>query len=115
MLNGAAANLLVVSIVFLLVFCLIFSFRDTIQGIGEFFDIRAIRRLLRKPLVAVLLGACLVAFVPAVAFAWLVPGGGENLLLLVIFAGLLLVPGLSLAWLLVSEALDQIRAFRRRR
>ena len=47
MLNGAAANLLVASIAFLL----IFSFRDTIRGIGEFFDIRAIRRLFRKPLV----------------------------------------------------------------
>jgi len=41
--NGAAANLLFASIVFLLVFSLVFSFRDTIRGIGEFFDVRAIR------------------------------------------------------------------------
>jgi len=70
---------------------------------------------LRKPFVAVLLVGGLVAFVLAFAAAWVTPGGVENLFLLLIFAGLLLVPGLSLAWLLVSEVLDQLRASSRRR
>ncbi len=109
-LNGPAANYLVVVIGSLLAFSLIFSFRDTIRALAEFFDIRAIRRVFREgPAVAFLFAslgifACLSLLVEDL----------RDLGLLLCLAGLFLVPGLSLAWLVVTDAHDLYRQRKRR-
>lgn len=103
-LNGAAANYLVATMAFLLAFSLLFSFRDTLRALAEFFDIRAIRRVVRQPLGAALLLGLLLALV----FLGLWMGDAEYFFLLLIFAGLFLVPGLSLAWLLVTDTVEAL-------
>ena len=110
-LNGPAANYLLACIVFLLVFSLIFSFRDTIRALAEFFDIRAIRRLFRKPLAtAILLGFLVVLACLSMLFEDLRDFG-----LAIALAGLFLVPGLSLSWLVVTDASEVYGRRKRRR
>ena len=107
-LNGPAASYLLASIVFLLAFSLIFSFRDTSRALAEFFDIRAIRRLFRSPLAIVSLLVLFAFF----ALLWQVAG---DFTLALILTGIFLVPGLSLVWLLVTEVLEVLRNRRERR
>lgn len=101
-LNGPAANYLLASIVFLLVFSLIFSFRDTIRALAEFFDIRAIRRLLRKPLAIVFVHAFVVVLLLFCCSFEDLRDFGLALALI----GLFFVPGLSLAWIVVTDVFE---------
>lgn len=102
-------------IVFLLVFSLVFSFRDTIRALAEFFDIRAIRRLLRKPLAIVFVHA----FVVVLLLGWCCFEDLCAFGLALTLIGLFLVPGLSLAWILVTDVFEAFgrgtRGGRRRR
>jgi hypothetical protein len=101
-----------VAIVLVLIFALAFSFRDTIRGVGEFFDIRAVRRLLRQPWkAAVTIGAVLGLFV----LLWLlVSGPDDSLFLFLALVPLIVVPGLALVWLILSDIWEAIHDSRKR-
>lgn len=109
--NGPAVTCLMVSIAVLLAFSLVFSFRDTVRALAEFFDIRAIRRLFRKPHAV---GFALVLVGVLVSF-WLLSEDPWDISLSHILAAIFLVPGLSLAWTLVAEVYDSFRTGRKRR
>ena len=109
-LNGPAANYLVACIAFLLAFSLIFSFRDTVRALAEFFDVRAIRRLFRKPLTVVFL----LGFLSCLGFLSFLFENPRDFGLFLSLAGIILVPGLSLAWLVISDVRELYRPRKRR-
>ena len=108
-LNGPAATWLVASLAFLLALSLIFAFRDTRRALAEFFDVRAIRRLRKTPRAAT---AIAVAFVATAVYVGLHVDPGEFLMALSLVF-LLVVPGLCLAWIVLSDVVEAIRNRRR--
>lgn len=96
---------------FLLAFSLIFAFRDTLRALAEFFDIRAIRRVFRNSWAIVLMHGALVALL----ILYQLVERPQDFGLAIIVAGLFLVPGLSLAWLLVTDAAEAFGPRKRRK
>ena len=111
-LTGPGATMAAVAIVVVLLFALAFSFRDTIRGVAEFFDIRAVRRFLRRPFrTTVAIGAVTGLFM----FLWLlVSGPDDSLLFFLALVPLIVVPGLALLWLVLSDIWEAIHDRRKR-
>ena len=102
----------VVAIVIVLLFALAFPFADTIRGIAEFFDVRAIRRFLRQRRKAAVTLGGLAAFFALLWF--LVSGPDDSPLLFLSLVPLVVVPSLALVWLIVSDIWEVMRDHRRR-
>jgi hypothetical protein len=101
-----------VAIVAVLLFALVFSFRETVRGVAEFFDFRAVHCFLRRPWRASLIIGGVVALF---ALFWvLVSGPHDSPLLFLALAPLIAVPGLALFWLIVCDISQGIRENRRR-
>ena len=107
------AAVLVISLAIVLLFGLIFAFRDTVRGIVEFFDLRAIRRFFRRPWRAAAVIGGLVLFFVSLWFLLSKPGG--SLFYFLGVAPLVLVPSLALLWLIVSDIYQGVRKRRRQR
>jgi mannose/fructose/N-acetylgalactosamine-specific phosphotransferase system component IIC len=100
------------AIVIVLVFALVFSFRDTVRSVAEFFDVRAIRLFLRRPWRAAVTIAVVVGLF---LLLWgLGSGRDDSLLLFLALIPLIVAPGLALAWLILSDAWHAIRDKRKR-
>ncbi len=81
------------------------------QGATKFFEIGAIRRLLRDPLAVAILFGCMVVLVSL----WVHFDDPREFGFALVFAGIFLVPALSMAWVLVTELCESYRIGRRRR
>ncbi len=111
-LTGPGATMLLAALAVVLLFALAFSFRDTLRGFAEFFDLRAVRRFVRRPRqVAITIGVILGVFV----LLWLLVGGpGESLYYFVALVPLICIPGLTLIWLIVSDVWQGFHDLRKR-
>lgn len=100
------------AIVIVLLFALAFSFRDTIRGVAEFFDIRAVRRFLRRPWRAAVTA---VAVMGVFVLLWLLASGPDDSLLpFLALAPLIVIPSLALLWLIFADAWQAIYDRRKR-
>ncbi len=111
-LTGPDATMVLVAIAIVLLFAFAFSFRDTVRGMAEFFDVRALRRFRRRPWQATITIGGVATFF---ALLWmLVSGPDDSPLLFLGLAPLIVVPGIALAWLIISDISQGIGDRRRR-
>lgn len=116
-LTGPGVTMAILVIAAILIFALAFSFRETIRGLVEFFDIRAIRRFLRRSRIASIIIASLTALSLCLwLFVWVVWDSGNLIVGAVVFLAfvpLVLLPSLAFLWTLISDIYQDLR-FRRR-